>query len=233
MGYGDKLVATNSRVATVHILATTTDNGYVTTHARTACGLTGYRTANAEQVAFAARCAACTGAANERAALWERSAMTFVIQLTAHWSEAQVATLPRRERSWFSSLRAGGFVPHADQELAVEAFYAATGSFTGTRRAGASGEQVTLAARVLAVREIEGSTVGKKGKARPMQREVRFAGTGADAGVEWTTTTRSAGAAHLAAGVPVRVTARVASTYFRGVGGRDGLGQLVTNAAFA
>lgn len=233
MGYGDKLVATNSVVKTVHILATVTEHGYVTTLDRTACGLTGYRTANAEQVATAARCAACTGAANERAAWWERNAMVFVIQLCAHWSEAQVATLPRRERSWFTSLRAGGFVPHADQELAVEAFYAATETFTSTRRAGAKGEQATVAARVLAVREIEGSTVGKKGKPRPMQREVRLAGAGADAGVEWTTTTRSAGAAHLVEGAPVKVTARVASTYFRGVGGRDGLGQLVTNAAFA
>lgn len=233
MGYGDKLVATNSVVKTVHVLATTTERGVVTVHPRTACGLTGYRPANAAQLATAARCAACTSAANEHAAWWERTAMTFVIQLSAHWTEQQVASLPRRERSWFRSLRAGGFVPAADAEAATEAFYAATETFTGTRRAGGKGEQVTVTARVLAVREIEGSTVGKKGKVRPMQREVRLAGTGAHQGVEWTTTTRSAGAGRLAVDAPVTVTARVSSTYFRGRQGLEGLGQLVTNAAFA
>jgi hypothetical protein len=231
-GYGDKLVASNSVTGTVHILATVTDRGYVITEHRTVCGLTDYRTANAAQVATAARCTTCTGAANEHAAWWERSSMMYVIQMSERWSAAQVASLPRRERSWFKSLRAGGFVPAADAEAAQEAFHQAVERFTGTRRAGGKGDLVRLRARVVAVRVIEGSERGKKGKPRPVQREIRLAGTGADEGVEITTTTRSVTAEHLAEGDALSVKATVCSTYYRGQQGAAGLGQTVAHAAF-
>lgn len=232
-GYGDRLVATNSVVMTVHILATTTSNGYVTTHHYTACGLTDLRTANATQVAMGARCKRCTSAAtNAHAAWWQRNGMAGIIDMAARWTEAQVSSLPRREQSWFRSLRAGGFVPAADYDAASEAFHAAVERFTGTRRAGAAGDLVTLRAKVTAVRAIPGSERGKKGKPRPVQREIRLAGTGAHEGVEWTTTTRSVPAGRLRAGDLVKVTATVSSTYYRGAGGTQGLGQLVAHAAF-
>jgi hypothetical protein len=232
MGYGDKLVATNSRVGTVHVLATTTERGAVTVHPRTACGLTGYRTANAVQVATAARCAACTSAANGHAAWWERNGMAGVIDMAARWTEEQVASLDRRERSWFRSLRAGGFVPAADAAAAGEAFHLAVERFTGTRRAGGAGGHVSVTARVLAVREIEGSTVGKKGAVRPMLREVRLAGTGAHRGIELLTTTRTPGAGALVPGAVVAVAATVHCTYYRGRGGEQGVGTQVVNPSF-
>jgi hypothetical protein len=232
-GYGDKLVTTNSVVQTVHILATTTINGYVTTHHFTACGLTDLRLANATQVAMGARCKRCTSAAtNEHAAWWQRNGMAGIIDMVARWSEAQLSSLPRREQSWFRSLRAGGFIPAADFQAASEAFHAAVERFTGTRRAGAPGDLVTLRARVAAVRVIPGSEYGKKGKPRPVQREIRLAGTGAHEGVEWITTTRSVPAGRLRADDLVKVTATVCSTYYRGAGGTGGVGQLVAHAAF-
>lgn len=231
-GYGDKLVATNSVVMTVHILATTTANGWVTTHPYTACGLTDLRAANSVQVAMAARCKRCTGATNEHAAWWQRNGMAGIITMVGAWSEAQVGSLPRREQSWFRSLRAGGFIPAADFDTASEAFHQAVERFTGTRRAGAAGDLVTLRAKVTAVRVIAGSEKGKKGKPRPVQREIRLAGTGAHAGVEWTTTTRSVPAGRLREGDLVKVTATVCSTYYLGAQGTRGLGQLVAHAAF-
>jgi len=235
MGYGDKLVATNSVVKTVHVLATTTDNGYVTVHPRTACGLTDYRPANARQLATAARCATCTAyATNEHAANWETG---FGGDMLSTWAAslpaARIKAMPRRERSWVASLAERGWVPAVDQDAARAWRHECMAAWTGSKLAGDKGETVTVRARVVAVREIEGSTVGKKGKARPMQREVTLEGVGADAGVKWTTTTRSAAAGTLALEQEVKVTARVYCTSYWGRGEDTRLGQIVTNAAFA
>lgn len=235
MGYGDKLVASNSRVKTVHVLATTVENGYVTTSARTVCGLTGYRTANAEQVATAARCRVCTShEANGHAADWETA---FGGDMLSTWAAslpaARIEAMPRRERSWVGALAERGFVPAADRSAAEAWRLECMARWTGSKLVGAKGERVTVAARVTRVREIEGSTVGKKGKARPMQREVTLVGTGADAGVTWTTTTRSAAAGDLAVEQEVKATGTVYCTSYWGQGEATRLGQIVTNAAFA
>jgi hypothetical protein len=235
MGYGDKLVATNSVVQTVHALATTNDRGYVTTHARTACGLTGYRTANARQLATAARCLRCTSAryspdAVAWVACFGRSDLN---RWAALLSPARVKAMPRRERSWVRALAEGGFVPEADTaDMAAFQLRCMT-EWTGTWTKGTKGQRVSATARVVRVREFGDSVRGKNGKARPMQREITVEGTGADAGLTWSTTTRSAAAGRLAVGREVKVTGTVYCTSYRGHGEGTTLGQIVTNAAFA
>lgn len=235
MGYGERLVATNSVVKTVHVLATTTERGEVTTHRVTACGLSDVRPANARQLATAARCRTCTAyATNEHAANWQTA---FGGDMLSTWAAslpaARIKAMPRRERSWVAALAERGWVPEADRAAAEAWRHECMAAWTGSKLAGAKGERVSVTARVTRVRCIEGSTVGKKGKARPMQREVTLEGTGKDAGVRWTTTTRSAAAGFLALQDEVKVTGTVYCTSYWGQGEDTRLGQIVTNAAFA
>lgn len=235
MGYGDKLVATNSVVKTVHVLATSNDRGTVTTHARTACGLTDYRPANARQVATAARCLRCTSAEySPHAVVWVACfGRSDLNRWAAMLSPARVKAMGRKERSWVQALAKGGFVPEADTDDMTAFQLRCMTEWTGTWTKGTKGQRVSVTARVTRVREFEDSTVGKNGKARPMQREVTLAGTGADAGLTWTTTTRSAAAGDLALEQEVKATATVYCTSYWGRGEDTRLGQVVTNAAFA
>lgn len=235
MGYGERLVATNSVVKTVHVLATTNDRGHVTTHARTACGLTDYRPANARQAATAARCLRCTSEEYSPAAVawlacFGRSDLN---RWAAMLSQARVKAMPRRERSWVQALARGGFIPEADTD-AMNAFrLQCMTDWTGTRTKGTKGKRVSMTARVARVQEYPDSCTGKNGKARPMQRHVTLVGTGSDTGLTWTATTRSAAAGHLAPEQEVKVTGTVYCTSFWGRGEGMELGQVVTNVAFA